>query len=192
VYIETGVKGRQPFRRYFSSKPDALRDLNKYRKYRDIYHTVYWFTDLERKYNHKGKYVKNGPDYHTALIDKIVFDLDAYKTEETTEIEYYDPKALESIRKLNEWAKEKNIRREMRFSGGGFHFIIAAIGHPLRLKDGTVKILHEVDIESDPSVIGDTAQLLRVRNSFNFGDHRKCFSKMFLYSFKRGGNSLTL
>lgn len=150
-------------------------DWNKYKTYSDIYHSVYWFAETEEKKDIHGNFTRIGPNYFEAVINKIVFDLDSFIKDETTGIEHYTPVALKTIRKLNDWAMKKDLKRELRFSGGGFHFIIAAIGHPLRLKDGTLEILNLNNVYSDPSVIGDTAQMIRVRNSFNFGDHRKCF-----------------
>ncbi|MHA1408748.1 MAG: hypothetical protein ACTSQY_00270 [Candidatus Odinarchaeia archaeon] len=177
MYVETGVSIRMPFRRVFSDEIEAIKDINKYKNYSNVYHSIYWFRNLETKINHLTGIKYEGIDYGSAIINKVVLDLDSYKTSilGDKKYEYYDEKPLEDIRKLEEWAEKLDLMREYRFSGGGFYFIFSAKGDPLKLRDFELSLSNELDVEIDPSTIGDTSRMMRVTNSFNFKEHRKCF-----------------
>lgn len=174
MYAETGISARiKDFRIMFDNRSDLIRDLNKYKHYSNVYHSIYWYKRKEQKFDLEGKFKRWGPDYLSAQIDKIVLDIDAYQKKNG--YEFYTDKALFDMRTLEEWADNKNILREYRFSGGGFYFIFAAKGDPLKLRDYTINLQNTLDIRIDPSVIGDTSRMMRVTNSFNFKKHRKRF-----------------
>lgn len=177
MYIETGASARHPFRKMFDNQQQAIRDFNKYKAYSNVYHSIYWFREKEEKFDRSGKLIRIGPDYNTAIITRIVLDLDSWKTIRIDDepIEVYSDEALISIRKFAEWCEKKNYTRQYIFSGGGFYGIVQAYGHPLKLRDGMLTLGNELGLDIDPATVGDTSRMMRVLNSFNFGDHRKCY-----------------
>jgi len=172
MFAETGISGRVPFRIMFDSYDSLVEDINKYKTICDVYTSIYFFKEKEEKMN--GKY---GPNYDTAIINKVAIDLDFYEKTKfgNNEYESFTPKAQEDLLKLEEWADKKDLLREYRFSGGGFYFIFSSKGHPLKLRDFEINLQNELNIRIDISTIGDTSRMLRVTNSFNFKSLRKCF-----------------
>ncbi len=177
MYIETGASSRVPFRKLFDDEGDAIRDINKFKSYSNVYHSIYWFRDVEEKFDFLSGKTHTGANYEKAIIDRVVLDLDSYeKTKvEGKEFESYTHKALDDLRKLEEWAEEKDLLRQYRFSGGGFYFIFSAIGHALKLRDFELNLSNELDISIDVSTIGDSSRMMRVTNSYNFKKYRGCF-----------------
>lgn len=177
IYVETGVSVRIPFRKMFSSTNEALRDINRYKSYSNVYHSIYWFREIEEKWDYLTGQSKSGVNYETAVINKIVLDLDAYEKTEYNDksLEIYTEKAIEDLRKLEEWAGAQDLKREYRFSGGGFYFIFVANGHALKLRDFELNLQNILNINIDEATIGDSARMMRVTNSYNFKEHRKCF-----------------
>ena len=151
----------------FESKHDALADLNKYKNFSNVYHSIYGFREVEEKDN------RIGPNYETAHIDRVVLDLDSYKKYNGKQ--YYTENGIDSARKVEKWASKLNLLRQYRFSGGGFYAIFSAKGHPLKLRNFEINLGNELDIDIDESTIGDTARMMRVTNSFNFKDYRRCY-----------------
>lgn len=161
----------------FTSQEEAIQDFNKYKAFTNVYHSIYWFTEKEEKFDRTGKFKRWGPDYNTAVINRISLDLDSYKTtrfDEKVE-EIYTDEGIESIRKFADWCEKNNYMRQYIFSGGGFYGIIKAEGHPLKLRDGMLNLGIKADLDIDPATVGDTSRMMRVLNSFNFGEHRKCY-----------------
>jgi len=177
IFVETGASVRIPFRKMFSSTNEALRDINKYKSYSNVYHSIYWFRETEEKWDHLTGVEKVGANYETAVINKVVLDLDAYEKIQYNNrtMEVYTEKAIEDMRKMEEWAGAQDLMREYRFSGGGFYFIFVAQGHALKLRDFELNLQNTVDIHIDEATIGDSARMMRVTNSYNFKEHRKCF-----------------
>lgn len=177
MYVETGVSERIPFRRMFSSINDALRDINKYKSFSNVYHSIYWFRETEQKFDFLSGENKEGVNYETAIIEKVVLDLDAYEKKKINGNTYdaYTDRALEDVRKMEEWCGSQNLMREYRFSGGGFYFIFSAQGHALKLRDFEIWLKQNLHVNIDESTVGDSARMMRVTNSFNFKEHRKCF-----------------
>lgn len=180
VFAETGVSSRLPFRKMFTSYDDIDRDINKFKTFSNIYHSIYWCKQQEEKFDVRtGKVSRLGPQYETALIDKVCLDLDSYEKtkllDEQKNFESYTPRGLDDMRKMEEWASERNILRQYRFSGGGMYFIFSAKGHPLKLRDFEITLHNELNVNIDVSTIGDTSRMMRVTNSFNFKKHRLCF-----------------
>lgn len=167
MFWETGVSSRVPFRVMFENKEDALADLNKYKNFSNIYHSIYGFREIEEKNN------RIGPNYETAHIDRVVLDLDSYKKHNG--VQYYTENGISSTRKVEKWASKLNLLRQYRFSGGGFYPIFSAKGHPLKLRNFEINLQNELEIDIDESTIGDTARMMRVTNSFNFKDYRRCY-----------------
>jgi len=177
VFIETGVSHRRPFRKMFISQQEAIKDFNKYKQFSNIYHSIYMFKLKEEKFDKYGNFIRFGPDYNTAIITKISLDLDSYRTMRVNGdvIEVYTDDGLISINKFAEWCEKHDYMREYVFSGGGFYGIIAAKGHPLKLRDGMLKLGQEASLVIDPATVGDTSRMRRVLNSYNFKEHRKCY-----------------
>jgi len=177
VYIETGVSVRAPFRKLFDNGGDALRDINKFKSYSNVYHSIYWFREVEEKYDFLTGKTHIGANYESAKIDRVVLDLDAFIKSKVQEKEFesYTHKALEDLRKLEEWAEQKDLLRQYRFSGGGFYFIFSTIGHALKLRDFELNLSNELVIDIDVSTIGDSSRMMRVTNSYNFKKYRGCF-----------------
>lgn len=182
-YCETGVSTRIPFRKVFRSRSEVNRDLNKYVKYSNVYHSIYWFRKQEEKYDYVSGKSYKGCDYESAIINRVVLDIDAWEKTKlrdsngnvVRDYETYTSKALTDIRRLREWGRRFHINREYRFSGGGFYFIFKAKGEPLKLRDFEINLSNELDINIDESTIGDTSRMMRTTNSFNFKPHRNCF-----------------
>ena len=167
IFWETGVSSRIPFRVMFDSKQDAIRDINKYKDFSNIYHSIYGFRETEVIFT------REGPNYETANIGRVVLDLDSYIKYNGDE--YYVENGIDSVRKVEKWAKELNLLRQYRFSGGGFYAIFSAKGHPLKLRDFEINLQNDLEIDIDESTIGDTARMMRVTNSFNFKNKRRCY-----------------
>ncbi len=168
LYWETGVSSRLPFRVLFPNKREALADVNQYKGYSNIYHSIYGFRETENLWGDR-----ESPNYETAHIDKIVLDLDSYIKHKG--VQYYTENGIDSVRKVEKWANKLNLLRQYRFSGGGFYAIFSATGHPLKLRDFEINLQNRLDIDIDESTIGDTARMMRVTNSFNFKDYRRCY-----------------
>lgn len=171
MFVETGVSKRPIFRKMFSDRREAIRDFNKWKHISNIYHSVYYYEKKEKKYDIDGNFKRWGPNYTTAIIDKIVFDLDSYEKNGTEQ--HYNQSGIESIRRFANWCRNKGYARRYVFSGGGFYGIIEAKGHPLKLREAMFYIEKEAGLDVDPSVIGDTGRMMRVLNSFNFKQHRQ-------------------
>ena len=177
MYIETGASSRVPFRKMFDNEGDALRDINQFKGYSNVYHSIYWFREIEEKFDFLSGKTHTGANYESAKVDRVVLDLDAFIKSKVQEKEFesYTHKALEDLRKLEDWAEQKDLLRQYRFSGGGFYFIFSAVGHALKLRDFELNLRNELDIEIDVSTIGDSSRMMRVTNSYNFKKYRGCF-----------------
>lgn len=167
MFYETGVSSRYPFRLLFNSKQEALADINNYKDFSNVYHSIYGFRETEKLFD------RESPNYETAHIDKIVLDLDSYIKHK--DVQYYTENGIDSVRRTRDWTKELNLMRQYRFTGGGFNTIFSAKGHPLKLRDFEINLQNQLEIDIDESTIGDTARMMRVTNSFNFKPHRRCY-----------------
>ena len=168
VYWETGVSSRIPYRVMFPNKREALADINKYKHFSNVYHSIYGCRETEILWDSR-----ESPNYETAHINRVVLDLDSYIKHNG--VQYYTENGSDSVRKVEEWANERNLMRQYRFSGGGFYAIFAAKGHPLKLRDFEINLQNKLLIDIDEATIGDTARMMRVTNSFNFKEHRRCY-----------------
>jgi hypothetical protein len=167
MYWESGVSARLPFRVMFESKEDCLADINRYKEFSNVYHSIYGFTETEKLWD------RISPNYETAIINRVVLDLDSYIKHEG--VEYYTESGIDSVRKVDEWASKLDLMRQYRFSGGGFYAIFSAKGHPLKLRNFEINLQNQLGIVIDESTIGDTARMMRVTNSFNFKQYRRCY-----------------
>ena len=168
MFWETGVSSRIPYRVLFNNKQDALADINRYKDFSNVYHSIYGFRETENLWGDR-----ESPNYETAHINRIVLDLDSYIKHDG--VQYYTENGIDSVRKVEEWANRLNLLRQYRFSGGGFYAIFSAKGHPLKLRDFEINLGNQLDIHIDESTIGDVARMMRVTNSFNFKKYRRCY-----------------
>lgn len=111
--------------------------------------------------------------YKNNEIDKIFFDFDS-------------PKALENVRKMHQWCKEKDYRHTILFSGRGFHVYIKATGlikHPkIALSNVHTKIAEELGLlwgepsiaDLDCHVRGNISQVARIPYTINPRSGRNC------------------
>jgi len=171
MYFETGSKNRQKmggsFRKCFSTKHDALLDINKERLFGDVYISVYGFKAVERNGRWK-------PVYETAVVDKIFFDFDCLKVNQDNKSqEFFSIETKLSAEKLDDWLEKNNYSRQIFFSGGGYHIIPAVVGDPANLMKASFGIVHEVKISLDDSSLGDLSRLRRVPNTLNWGSEKK-------------------
>jgi len=167
MYWETGVSSRLPFRVLFPNKKEALTDINRYKHFSNVYHSIYGFRETEMLWD------RESPNYETAHVNRIVLDLDSYIKHEG--VQYYTENGIDSVRKVEKWANKLNLMRQYRFSGGGFYAIFSAKGHPLKLRDFEINLQNKLGIDIDEATIGDTARMMRVTNSFNFKKYRRCY-----------------
>ena len=134
-----------------------------------VFTSLYAFKEIE---HNKGV-------YDSAKIRQIFFDFDNPLT------------SLSCVRKCHNYCKERDLKHTMIFSGGGFHFYIAAL-YPNFLNDKKTSIgnaQHQIATElgfkvgidgEDPEVcldghiIGNVAQLVRVPNTWNIRRRRFC------------------
>ena len=168
MFWETGVSSRVPFRVLFPNKNEALADINRYKDFSNVYHSIYGFRETENLWGDRVS-----PNYETAHINRIVLDLDSYIKHDG--VQYYTENGIDSVRKVKEWLIKLNLLRQYRFSGGGFYPIFAAKGHPLKLRNFEINLGNKLDIHIDEATIGDVARMMRVTNSFNFKKHRRCY-----------------
>ena len=122
------------------------------------------------KINSNGK-----PDYDSARISHIFFDLD-------------NSNCFENVKKLHQYLIEQKLMHTMFFSGAGFHVHVAA-KYPNFLQNKKAAIFNAViDIcdnlglkiginehsDIDAHAIGNTAQLVRVPQTWNIKRKRFC------------------
>lgn len=125
--------------------------------------------------------------YTSARINQIFFDIDS-------------PKNLDTINALHEFCAKGDYLHAMFFTGGGFHFYIAAKADNLKNKKGAVansqmyvadELKLRVGINGDSDIdghpIGNIAQLVRVPGTFNLKRHKFCIpvSRGMIFSSKK-------
>lgn len=128
--------------------------INSYNGKKNLYTSVYPF---EVTFGKQGV-------YETAIIDKVVFDFD-YDDENPEKCH------LDAI-KLAEWCMSKDLMFSVNFSGRGFHlFIYVRVEYLTNKKVATrefqSRIIHELDIEPDMKLVGNTAAEIRIVNTVN-------------------------
>jgi len=127
-----------------------------------IYTNVYNFS------NFNGPYM--APDYESAIIDRVYFDCDQKlkKIGKTIEVPAY-----ENMLKIHNWCLERDIMHFPRCTGSAYDVIIATNTEfvPKNKKqcvaNAQLWLMKELNIETDPQVIGDIARIHRVSNTFN-------------------------
>lgn len=154
---------------------EFLDKVNKYNGKMNVYTSLYSFTKLKAD----GK-----PDYDTAKIHHLFFDLD-------------NGNYLRNAIKLDQYLKRKDLAHTIIFSGGGIHIYVAVEPTILKNKKATIlnaitKIADDIglkigingDSDLDGHTVGNIAQLVRVPCTFNIKRKKFCIplSDGYLYT----------
>jgi len=140
-----------PHRIRVKTEKEALRYVNLYNGKKNLYKSLYKITD-------------NG-----YVIDKIFFDFDGEKSHYAT-------------KKFAKFLHDDNIAFKVHFSGRGFHIFIPVVikekitDYKLSIRKLQEEILDTYNLRKycDPHVIGDTARVVRIPNTFNLRANRYC------------------
>jgi hypothetical protein len=136
---------------------ELMEKVNLYNRRTTVFTSLYSFENLNEK--------KTRGIYGSARLNTIYFDSD--KTE------------VEPILTLHQWCKKRDLLHCMFFSGGGFHFYIAATGDVQNKKgaltnaqvqissDNGLKIGIDNGCDIDGHIIGNLAQMVRVPGTYN-------------------------
>lgn len=150
-----------PYRINVKNKEEFYKFINQHNGKRRIFTTLYNYA--------------NGSQKEKIMVDKVWFDLDSGNS-------------FENLKKLHTWAKEKNYKHLMVFSGGGFHFYLLTkdykdLENPkFALRSAQQTIAAEVGLtigrpdkaDIDEHIIGDIARVVTVVNTFNVKRRRYC------------------
>lgn len=121
-------------------------------KKKAIYSSIYWFKKIKENFK---------PDYDSAVIDKIYFDFDDKSCD-----------AHFNMIKLHRFCEEKNLKHSVVMSGRGYHLYVHCKQARLKYKRHAIKQAQKYFIDKlklivDPQVIGNTAQLARIPNTYH-------------------------
>jgi len=165
---EMGFPERRGEYRIVHNQKEFYDALNKYNGRTNVYSTIYSFSNLK-----KGKYGIEYPEYDSAIVDKIFFDLDSINS-------------FKNIKKLHKLLLNLDLIHCLIMSGGGFHCYVKCKIHNLKNPKDAIanvqrKIVEKIGLEiGDPKeadidehIIGDIARISRIPNTFNL--KRKCF-----------------
>jgi hypothetical protein len=160
-----------PKRRTVQTKQEFLDYVNTNIKHQNLFTTVYNYSEFEDR----GHYTK--PVYESAIIDRIYFDCDfhIHKNRDVIQVDGY-----QSMVNLHEWCLQEDIKHMCCFTGSGYNCIIAANGGDIQNKAGCVgnaqlALQEELNVVTDPQVVGDIARITRIPNTFNFKDKARRF-----------------
>jgi hypothetical protein len=151
MYYEIGIPAR-----VIVDEEKFNQLVTKYNGVRNIYETVYKYKELKEK-------VIN---YDSAIIDKVFFDFDGEG-------------AYDETVKLHKFLKQKKLKHEIRFSGGGFHILMYLKNYE-KLTNSKVALnnLHNhflnIGFKFDKQIVGDIARMIRVPNTFNVKRGKYC------------------
>jgi len=113
-----------------------------------------------------------GPDYYSAVIDWLFFDIDVKKKDGTINEE-----SIKSRDILVKWSRTSNFRREYTYSGGGYQIFIGTSINPNIYQPVMGDLFKRFGLTVDELVL--LQQMRRVPGSFNFGKDSK--SKRWLF-----------
>ncbi len=156
------LRPKSDYRRCFSCLQDAVRDINTYARFGDVYISVYAFTDAEKN-NHRFR-----PVYESANVDKIFFEFDCLSLDDEKTKEVYNPAVEQSVLSLDDWLEANNYQRRYFFSGGGFHSLVSCVGSWKYLMRATFTIADKLKLLADTTSFGDVARVRRVPNTWNW------------------------
>lgn len=153
------------------TKSDYFKHINANLSSNNLFTTVYNHTEFGEKYPYR-------PKYDSAIIDRLWFDFDLETViDEKTTIRN---DCYGMMKKLHEWALERDLKHICRYTGSGFDVTIFTKKKFIKNKKDTIgnaviEICKELGIESDAKTIGDIARVNRITNSYNFKPKAKRF-----------------
>jgi hypothetical protein len=145
---------------------EFLQKINLHNHKTDTYSSLYSFD----RFQTNGK-----PDYNSAKITHIYFDLD-------------NADCLKSCRTLHKYLQAESLRHCIYFSGGGFHIHVSAeypnflMNKKAAIFNAVVEIADKVGLkvgingnsDIDAHTVGDIARIVRVPNTYNLKRKRFC------------------
>jgi len=145
--IVTNQKEYYDFINYNNGKRNAL------------YTTIYKFKLL--KNNYKGV-------YNTAVVDKLFFDFDDKECD-----------AYMECKKLHMTCKAKNLKHCIFMSGRGYHLYIFTTDYDPKYKKEAIRggqefFINKLQLKADRQVVGDSARLARIPNTWHGIAKRFC------------------
>jgi hypothetical protein len=155
---------------------EAVHDINRYIKYTNVSISPWYFTKVEQKY-FNGEPARIGPDYYSAVTDKLFFDIDCL----TPEGEIVDA-AISSKDKLWQWAVNAGYRRECAFTSGGYQILIGCVCSPSIYQAVVADIHKRFNLTVDELVL--LQSMRRMPGSFNFGKPGKSLRHTFCIDLK--------
>jgi len=163
---DMGFPSRAKQNRVVYNMDEMLKKVQLYNGRTHVFTSLYSFD----------KIFENGiPDYDSARIEHIYFDLD-------------NGTCMDSAQKLHEFFLERDLLHTMFFSGAGFHLYLA-VQYPNQLKNKKSAIFNAVveladklkfkvgineHSDIDAHTVGNVAQLVRVPNTYNVKRRRFC------------------
>lgn len=138
-------------RKVVYGRQEYLDYINLYNgKKKSIYNSIYHFDIVNYK-----------PEYDSAVLTCLFFDFDDK-----------DCDSYKEIKKLHDYCFGKNIQHKLVMSGRGYHcYIITETYRANNTRDTIYNAQHffidMLDLDVDPHVIGNPAQLSRVINTWN-------------------------
>jgi len=140
---------------------EAIYDLNRYIRFTNISISPWYFTKVEQKY-YNGQPARIGPDYYSAITDKLFFDIDCL----TKEGEIVDA-AIKSKDRLWQWAVDSGFKRECAFTSGGYQIMVGCAVGPTIYQSVVGDIHKRFALTVDELVL--LQSMRRMPGSFNFG-----------------------
>ena len=149
----------------FKSFKNAKIDLHSWLNDGNVSISVWEYREIEDKYTADGRFIRKGPKYSSAITDKLFFDIDCLHGNK------FDSKAHRSMFKLWDWCDKKDFKREVSFTGGGYHFLIDMYGTPETYSSVMEYVIKDLDLTVDENY--SLRDMRRLVGSINFGKDGK-------------------
>lgn len=166
------------FRKVVNNEAEFFTEVERLNRNQPVYTSVYSFETMRNNPNPESSR-RVIPDYSSAIVDKIYFDLDPQiKMRDGTIIEC-DPYG--DAQKIHKWCTDNNIRHIINFTGGGLAAFIFTKVTSLKFKASALEnaqrlIANQLMVQMDPAIVGDLARITRVQNTYNIKRKRFCIS----------------
>lgn len=162
----------------FTDLSDAINDINKYIEFSNVSISPWWFAECEKKYTKEGRYLRMGPKYETAIINKLFFDIDCVDKEGKIIDE-----SIADRDKLIGFSNRSNIQTECVFSAGGYQIFISSNV----ICSAYTQVMQLLSLQLNVAIEDcvSTRQLRRYVGSFNFGKPKKSKRSLFCISLKK-------
>ena len=145
--------------------------------------SIWWYSELEKKYDKFGNYTHMGPAYRSADTDKLFFDIDCYHPDGT-----FDEESYRSMLTLWQWSEQHDYRREIAYTSGGYQMTVGVNVKPEYYESAVKNLAKDLSIKIDPNI--SLATLRRVVGSYNIGKESKSARNTFCISLSE--NEVTL